>query len=65
MSLIDSLTPKDTEEIRPGLFIQKREKGYRVLNPIAWNGKYRWRKQFSWRSVFTIAIIIFIIGMNV
>ena len=60
MSLIDGLTPKDTEEIKPGLFVQKKKNGYRAVNPIAWNGKYRWRKQFGWRTVFTIAIICFI-----
>lgn len=65
MNWKDALTPKDTEEIRPGLFIQSRPKNpdsieYRVINPICWNGKYRWRKQFSWKNLITIIIIAFL-----
>lgn len=65
MSLKDSLTPKNTEEVRPGVFVQKwfdtkREGRYRVINPIFWDGKYRWRKQFSWRNLITIIIILFL-----
>ena len=59
------LTPKNTEEIRPGLFIQSKPKNpdsveYRVINPICWNGSYRWNKQFSWKSLITIIIIAFL-----
>ena len=60
MSLIDSLTPKNTEEIKPGLFIQQNRNGYRNINPIAWNGELRLRKQFGLRNLFVIALIIFI-----
>ena len=64
MNFIDSLTPKDTEEIRPGLFIKKTRKGYRVINPIAWNGKLRTKEQLktiiNLRTIFTIALVIFI-----
>lgn len=64
MSLIDSLTPKNTEEIKPGLFIKKTGRGYRQVNPMAWMGKYRWQEQkksiFCFRTLFTIALIIFI-----
>lgn len=60
------LTPKNTEEVRPGLFIQKwfdtkKEGRYRVINPICWKGKYRWRKQFSWGNLITIIIILFLV----
>ncbi len=64
MSLVNILTPKDTEEIRPGLFIRKVGDGYRGINPMAWNGKFRWREQmrtiFCFRTIVTMALIIFI-----
>ena len=65
MSLADRLTPRDTEEVKPGLFIQKRTNGsYRMINPMAWDGKLRTKEQlktvFSLRTIFTIALIIFI-----
>ena len=60
MSLIDSLTPKDTEEIKPGLFIQTYREGYRQINPIAWNRKWRLKKQFGWRNLFFILLVLFI-----
>lgn len=60
MSFIDSLTPKNTEEIKPGLFIQKKGEDYRQINPIAWNGRWRLKKQFRWRSLFFILLVLFI-----
>lgn len=59
------LTPVDTEEIKPGLFIQSKPKNpssieYRVVNPICWNGEYRWDKQFSWKNLITVLIIAFL-----
>ena len=63
--MLKSLTPSDTEEIKPGLFIQEK-KGkngislYRQINPVAWNGKFRLKSQFSWKNLFVIAIIIFL-----
>lgn len=64
MSLADSLTPKDTEEVKPGLFIQKRKNGYKQILPLAWDGKILWKQQlrtvFSFRTFFTIAIILFL-----
>ncbi len=56
------LTPINTEEIRPGLFIQSKPKNpdsieYRVINPVCWDGNYRWKKQFSWKNLITIIII--------
>ena len=65
MNFIDVLTPKDTEEVKPGLFIQQRGRGYRMVQPFAWNGKMRWREQmrtvFSIRTFITLAIIGFIV----
>ena len=64
MSLADSLTPKNTEEIKPGLFIQSYQGGYRQIKPLAWNGEIRWREQirtiFCFRTIFTIALILFL-----
>ncbi len=64
MGLIEALTPKHTEEVRPGCFIQKRKKGYKQIHPIAWEGKIDWGKQIrgilNVRTLFTIAVILFI-----
>lgn len=46
MSFIDSLTPQNTEEIRPGLFVQKTARGHRVVYPAAWKGKMNWSNLF-------------------
>jgi len=73
------LTPSDTEEIKPGLFIQTRYRniddgqgnvigrealGYRQIEPLVWEGKFRKKEQlrsiFSWRTLITISIILFI-----
>ena len=58
------LTPIDTEEIKPNLFIKKTDKGYRQVHPLVWNNKYRWKEQlktvFTFRTFFTLALIIFI-----
>ncbi len=43
MSFADRITPADTEEIKPGLFIQKKLGGYRHIQPAAWNGKVIWK----------------------
>lgn len=65
MTLIDFLTPKDAEEIKPNLFIVKGKKGYRQIYPLAWNGKYRIKEQlssvFSIRTLITIGIILFLV----
>ncbi len=55
------LTPKDTEEIRPGLFI-KRLKGnrYKQVEPLVWNGKWRLRNQFGWRNLLFIVLVFLI-----
>lgn len=60
MSFIDSITPKETEEVKPGLFIQKTSKGYRQIHPAAWQGKVNW-KNFFWGSGFTRSFIWFAI----
>ncbi len=64
MNFIKALTPKETEEIKPGLFIQETKKGYRQINPAAWNGKINWKnfllgKDFL-KSLVWFAIILFL-----
>lgn len=65
MSLKDSLTPKDTEEIKPSLFIQKKGEKYRVINPLVWNNKFRIKEQlktiFSIRVLLGIAFTLFLV----
>lgn len=65
MTLADMLTPKDTEELKPGFFVQKKGDTYRQIHPIGWNGKIDWIKQlksiFSLRTFFTIGIILFLV----
>ncbi len=65
MKLRKSLTPKDTEEIKPGFFIQKWRGKHRQVNPIVWDGKYRWKEQmktiFSVRTFIWIGLILFLL----
>jgi hypothetical protein len=62
---IKALTPKDTEEIKPGLFIQRKLGGYRNVYPAAWNGKIIWANFLFGGSVFKtigwFAIILFVV----
>ncbi len=69
MDFVKALTPKDTEEVKPGFFIQTKNHkngrtSYRQVHPVAWNGKIDWKTQvksvFSLRTIFTIALILFI-----
>lgn len=64
MSLTNILTPDNTEELKPGLFIQKRKNGYRQIQPMAWQGKIRWGEQmktiFCFRTIFFVALVLFI-----
>lgn len=59
-----AFTPKDTEEIRPGLFVRKEKKGYKQIHPIVWNDEWRTKEQLktilTLRTFFTIALIIFL-----
>ena len=43
MNWVERLTPKNTEEVKPGLFIQKYKFGYRQIHPAAWDGKINWK----------------------
>lgn len=60
MSFQKSIEPKDTEEVKPGIFVQKYRGAYRVVNPISWKGKWRFNKQFGWRNLATVLIIGFL-----
>lgn len=65
MTFVDAVTPKDTEEVKPNIFVQKKGDIYRVVNPIAWNGQMRWKEQsktfFSLRTFITLVLIIFVV----
>jgi hypothetical protein len=44
MDIINKLTPKDTEEVKPNLFIKRfGDNKYRLVYPAAWNGKIKWK----------------------
>lgn len=61
MNLKEILTPKDTEEVRPGIFLQRRESGeYRIVKPIVWKGEWKLKQQFSLRNLFMIILVLFI-----
>jgi len=65
MNWEETLTPKNTEEIKPGLFVQAIKKNpssieYKVVNPICWDGKYRWKHQFSWKNLVWVILIAFL-----
>ncbi len=65
MSVIDSLTPKNTEEIKPGLFIQTTARGFKQIYPAAWNGKINWKNLLIgpgfFKSFIFFAIIMFLV----
>lgn len=65
MTLADRLTPKDTEEVRPDVFIQKTRTGkYRQIYPMAWNGKINWKNSLigshPYRRIFSFLLILFL-----
>ena len=69
MDLSKALTPKDTEEVKPGLFIQERagRRGvinYRQIHPASWNGKINWKNTLLgpnfWKNFLWFVIIIFL-----
>ena len=55
-----ALTPKNTEELRPGLFINKIGDNYRRVYPLIWNDKFNWKNQIRLKNIFMILIIVFI-----
>ncbi len=66
MDFIRALTPQDTEEIRPGLFIQYKNGKYRQIYPAAWNGKIIWKNLITggpgfWKTLIWFIIILLII----
>ncbi len=76
MNFIKALTPKDTEEVKPGLFIQttygellandghtvigKAPMSYKHITPAAWNGKIIW-KNLLFGKDFLKSFIFFLI----
>jgi len=65
MSFIDAITPKDTEEVKPGLFIQSCRGKYRQVHPAAWNGKINWKNFLIGvnpiRNLFIFILILFLV----
>lgn len=65
MNFIDALTPKNTEEIRPGLFVQKTAKGYKQISPSAWNGEIIWKNFLfgpdALKHFFIFSLLMFIV----
>lgn len=65
MSWIERLTPKDTEEVKPGLFIKKTRFSYRQVHPAAWDGKINWKNLTVgpnfWKNFLWFAILVFIV----
>lgn len=66
-----AFTPKDVEEVRPGLFIKKIPKRYndieyRQVQPLVWNGKWRLKNQIRIRNILMIVLIIalYLVGMK-
>ena len=62
---VKALTPKDTEEIKPGLYIQKKLGRYRQVHPAAWDGKISTKNLLFGgdfvKSFIFFAILMFII----
>lgn len=62
--LIKALTMQDTEEVKPGFFVQTKKGRHRRVYPLVWDGKYQVKEQlrtvFTFRTFFTIGIILFI-----
>ncbi len=64
MDFIKSLTPGDTEEVKPGLFIQRRLGKYRQIYPAAWNGKINWKNFILGPNFFKhFFIFLLIVGI--
>ena len=63
MGWAERLQPKDTEEVRPGVFIQKTMFGHRQVHPAAWDGKINWKNLIIgpnvMRNLIFFAIIVF------
>lgn len=62
--LIKGLTMSNTEEVKPGFFIQRKGTKYRRVYPLVWDKQYQIKDQlktiFSLRTFFTIGLILFI-----
>lgn len=64
MGFIDSLTPKNTKEVEPSVFIQRAYGGHRQIYPVAWNGKINWKNFIvggSYRHLLWFFILLFIV----
>lgn len=61
---VKNLTPKDTEEVKPGLFIQRKLGKYRQVSPAAWDGKINKMNLFlgsnPLKHLFIFGLIVFL-----
>jgi hypothetical protein len=55
-----ALTPKDTEEVKPGLYIQRWKGSYRQVHPAVWKGEVNWKNLLLGSDAFK-ALVFFII----
>ena len=65
MGLKERLTPKNTEEVRPNLFVQGKGNKYRIVHPLVWNGNWRVKEQlktiFSLRTLLSLGFVLFLV----
>ncbi len=67
MNFIKALTPRHTEEVKPGLFVQARFSNpdkieWKQISPAAWDGKIIWKnllfgKDFLKSFIFFLIIV--------
>jgi len=63
MNIKKAFTPKNVEEVKPGLFIKSFPKNpdtieYRQVHPLVWDGKWRLKNQIKIRNVLMIILIV-------
>ncbi len=60
----NSIAPDGTEEVKPNLFVKPIKNGWKQVHPLKWQGKWRIKEEvksiFNFRTLFNIAIILFI-----
>ncbi len=64
-SFIKAMTPRNTEEVKPGLFIREGQLGYKQVSPPAWDGKIIWKNFFFghgfMKSTFFFLLLLFLV----
>ena len=65
---VQLLTPSNTEEVKPGVFIKRRnllgKDSYSQVSPACWDGKFNWKNiiigPHFWKNFIYFAIIMFL-----